>query len=37
VYDLDDDLQPLSHRYLGNAEEIQAAQDAVAHQGQRKQ
>jgi 2,3-bisphosphoglycerate-dependent phosphoglycerate mutase len=37
VYDLNDDLQPLSHRYLGNAEEIRAAQDAVANQGQRKQ
>jgi 2,3-bisphosphoglycerate-dependent phosphoglycerate mutase len=34
VYELDADLQPIRHYYLGNAEEIAAAARAVAAQGQ---
>jgi 2,3-bisphosphoglycerate-dependent phosphoglycerate mutase len=33
VYDLDDDLRAVSHRYLGDPERIQAAMAAVAAQG----
>ena len=33
VYELDDALQPLNHYYLGDAEEIAKAQQAVANQG----
>jgi 2,3-bisphosphoglycerate-dependent phosphoglycerate mutase len=33
VYDLDDDLRPVSHRYLGDPERVQAAMAAVAAQG----
>jgi 2,3-bisphosphoglycerate-dependent phosphoglycerate mutase len=33
VYELDDDLRPLSRRYLGDAAEIEAAMAAVAAQG----
>jgi 2,3-bisphosphoglycerate-dependent phosphoglycerate mutase len=33
VYELDDDLRPVSHRYLGDPEKIQAAMAAVAAQG----
>jgi len=33
VYDLDDDLRPLGHRYLASPEEIAAAQHKVAAQG----
>ncbi|MFA7438189.1 2,3-diphosphoglycerate-dependent phosphoglycerate mutase [Castellaniella sp.] len=33
VYELDADLQPLKHYYLGDAEQIQAAMQAVADQG----
>ncbi|MDA1036303.1 MAG: 2,3-diphosphoglycerate-dependent phosphoglycerate mutase [Chloroflexi bacterium] len=33
VYELDDALKPIGHRYLGNAEEIEAAMAAVAAQG----
>jgi 2,3-bisphosphoglycerate-dependent phosphoglycerate mutase len=33
VYDLDDDLRPLGHRYLGDAERVAAAAAAVAAQG----
>ncbi len=33
VYELDDTLQPLKHYYLGDAEEIAKAQQAVANQG----
>jgi len=33
VYELDDDLKPIRHYYLGNAEEIAAAMAAVAAQG----
>jgi len=36
VYELDDDLKPLRHYYLGNADEIQAAMAAVAAQGKAK-
>ncbi len=36
VYELDDDLKPLKSYYLGDAEAIQAAQDAVANQGKAK-
>jgi 2,3-bisphosphoglycerate-dependent phosphoglycerate mutase len=32
VYELDKDLRSISHHYLGNAEEIQAAMQAVASQ-----
>ncbi len=33
VYELDDDLKPIRHYYLGNADEIAAATAAVAAQG----
>ena len=33
VYELDDNLKPLKHYYLGNPEEVQKAMDAVAKQG----
>jgi 2,3-bisphosphoglycerate-dependent phosphoglycerate mutase len=33
VYDLDDDLKPLGHRYLGDAAAIEAAMTQVAAQG----
>ncbi len=33
VYELDDDLHPLSHHYLGDPAAIKAAQTAVADQG----
>ncbi len=36
VYELDDDLKPLKSYYLGNAEAIKAAQEAVANQGKAK-
>ncbi len=36
VYELDDDLKPLRHYYLGNPEEIAKAQAAVAAQGKAK-
>lgn len=36
VYELDDDLKPLRHYYLGNADEIAAAMAAVAAQGKAK-
>jgi 2,3-bisphosphoglycerate-dependent phosphoglycerate mutase len=34
VYELDDDLRPIRHEYLGDAEQIRKAQEAVARQGQ---
>ena len=37
VYELDDGLKPISHRYLGDAEEIEAAMAAVAAQGKAAQ
>jgi len=33
VYELDDDLQPLKHYYLGDADAVRAAQQRVANQG----
>jgi 2,3-bisphosphoglycerate-dependent phosphoglycerate mutase len=36
VYELDDNLQPLTHYYLGDAEEVRKAQEAVAKQGKVK-
>ncbi|RKZ16488.1 2,3-diphosphoglycerate-dependent phosphoglycerate mutase [bacterium] len=36
VYELDDELRPLSHRYLGDAEEIAARAQAVADQAKKK-
>ena len=36
VYELDDDLKPLRHYYLGDAEAIKAAMEAVANQGKAK-
>lgn len=36
VYDLDADLKPLKHYYLGDPEEIKKAMDAVANQGKAK-
>lgn len=35
VYDLDDSLKPLGHRYLGDPEAVKRAADAVARQGKR--
>ena len=37
VYDLDDDLRPVGHRYLGDAEEIERAMAQVASQGRAPQ
>ena len=37
VYDLDDDLRPVGHRYLGDAEEIERAMAQVASQGKAAQ
>ena len=34
VYELDDNLRPIRHEYLGDAEQIRKAQAAVARQGQ---
>src|ERR1043166_1783685 len=36
VYELDTDLKPLNSYYLGDAEAIKAAQEAVANQGKSK-
>ena len=36
VYELDDELKPISHYYLGDPEEIRKAQEAVAKQGKAK-
>lgn len=33
VYELDDDLKPIKHYYLGDAEEVKEAMEAVANQG----
>ncbi len=33
VYELDADLKPISHRYLASAEQVKAAEHAVANQG----
>ncbi|HKB01501.1 MAG TPA: 2,3-diphosphoglycerate-dependent phosphoglycerate mutase [Gemmataceae bacterium] len=34
VYELDADLRPIRHQYLGDADQIRKAQEAVARQGQ---
>jgi 2,3-bisphosphoglycerate-dependent phosphoglycerate mutase len=36
VYELDDDLKPLKHYYLGDPEKVKAAMDSVAAQGKKK-
>jgi 2,3-bisphosphoglycerate-dependent phosphoglycerate mutase len=36
VYELDDDLKPIRHYYLGDQEAIAAAMAAVASQGKAK-
>jgi len=36
VYELDDDLKPIRHYYLGDQEAIAAAMNAVASQGKAK-
>ena len=36
VYELDDDLKPVKHYYLGDQEKLKAAMDAVAKQGKAK-
>ena len=36
VYELDDDLKPIKSYYLGDADAIKAAQEAVANQGKAK-
>ena len=36
VYELDDDMQPVKHYYLGDPEEIAAKAHAVANQGKAK-
>jgi 2,3-bisphosphoglycerate-dependent phosphoglycerate mutase len=34
LYELDEDLRPLRHEYLGDPEQVRQAQEAVARQGQ---
>lgn len=36
VYELDENLKPIQHYYLGDPEEIRKAQEAVANQGKKK-
>ena len=36
VYELDDELRPLTHYYLGDPEKVKAAMEAVAAQGKKK-
>ena len=36
VYELDDDLKPIRHDYLGDPERIRSAMQAVANQGKKK-
>jgi 2,3-bisphosphoglycerate-dependent phosphoglycerate mutase len=36
VYELDDDLKPIRHYYLGDEEAIKAAMQEVANQGKAK-
>jgi len=36
VYELDEDLKPIKSYYLGDADAIKAAQEAVANQGKAK-
>jgi 2,3-bisphosphoglycerate-dependent phosphoglycerate mutase len=33
VYEIGDDMKPIRNYYLGDAEDIKAAQEAVANQG----
>jgi 2,3-bisphosphoglycerate-dependent phosphoglycerate mutase len=33
VYELDDQIKPIKHYYLGDPEAVRAAQEAVANQG----
>ncbi len=36
VYELDDNLKPIRHYYLGDPEKVKAAMDAVANQGKKR-
>jgi 2,3-bisphosphoglycerate-dependent phosphoglycerate mutase len=36
VYELDDDLKPIKHYYLGDEEAVRKAMEAVANQGKAK-
>lgn len=36
VYELDDDMKPIKHYYLGDQEKLKAAMDSVANQGKAK-
>ena len=36
VYELDNNLKPLRHYYLGSTEEVRKAEEAVAKQGKAK-
>ncbi len=36
VYELDDDLKPIRHYYLGDERAIKAAMEAVANQGKKQ-
>jgi 2,3-bisphosphoglycerate-dependent phosphoglycerate mutase len=36
VYELDDNLKPVRHYYLGSEEEVRKAEEAVAKQGKAK-
>ena len=36
MYELDDDLKPIRHYYLGDAEAVKAKMEAVAKQGTAK-
>jgi len=36
IYELDDNLKPIKHYYLGDPEEVKKAMDAVANQGKAK-
>jgi 2,3-bisphosphoglycerate-dependent phosphoglycerate mutase len=36
MYELDDQLRPIGHEYLGDPEQVRKAIDAVAHQGKAK-
>jgi 2,3-bisphosphoglycerate-dependent phosphoglycerate mutase len=36
VYELDENLKPLKHYYLGDAEKVKAAMEAVKNQGKAK-
>jgi 2,3-bisphosphoglycerate-dependent phosphoglycerate mutase len=36
VYELDKDLTPIKHQYLGDNEDIEKAMQAVANQGKAK-